>query len=130
MTEGMSLADFALRHGVTSQDVTRAIKTGRLQHSVGENDRGQPVIIDVTLADREWLQDTSSHQTAPTSTGGLPLFGPNDLSVTSVAGHVLLAFAMARADDNADWQLLPMTPDTARQLALALEHWADQADRD
>lgn len=130
MTEGMSLADFALRHGVTSQDVTRAIKTGRLQHSVGENDRGQPMIVDVTLADREWLQDASSSHQEPTGAAGLPLFGPADLSVTSVAGHVLLAYAMARADDNADWQLLPMTPDTARQLALALEHWADQADRD
>jgi hypothetical protein len=126
----MSLADFALRHGVTWQDVTTAIKTGRLQRSVGENERGQPIIVDVTLADREWLQDISGPQKEPAGAAGLPLFSLADLSVTSVAGHVLLAFAMARADDNADWQLLPMTPETARQLALALEHWADQADRD
>lgn|SRR5690349_13969115 len=127
MTDGMSLTQFAVRHGVTSQEVKKAIRTGRLHHSVGANERGQPVIIDVTLADREWLEDGASQAVA--GDAGVPLFGPADVSVTGIAGHVLLAFSTGHADDTGNWQLLPMTPDTARQLASALEYWADHEDR-
>jgi hypothetical protein len=50
---GISLAEFARRRGVSRAAVTQAIRAGRLRDSVGRAGT-KPVIMDVDLADREW----------------------------------------------------------------------------
>lgn len=51
---GTSLLVFAQRVGVQVEAVRKAIRTGRLERSVGRNARGQVVILDVDMALREW----------------------------------------------------------------------------
>lgn len=54
----MSLTAYAKRRGVSAVAVSKAVATDRLVQSVGRNDRGQPVILDPELADREWTANT------------------------------------------------------------------------
>lgn len=54
----MSLSDYARRKGVTVVSVSKAVKSGRLRQSVTRDERGQPKIADVEVADREWEANT------------------------------------------------------------------------
>src|SRR5262245_29839774 len=59
MAEGMSLARFAKRLGVTPWAVGKAVASGRLSQSVGRDGRGRPFIADVGIAEREWRENRS-----------------------------------------------------------------------
>lgn len=54
----ITLSDYAKLRGVTPKAVSKAVAAGRLVASVGRNDRGQPVILDPAVADREWEANT------------------------------------------------------------------------
>jgi len=56
MTVGrpLSLRAFGKRLHVSHTAVVGAVETGRLHRSVGRDARGNPVIVDVTLARQEW----------------------------------------------------------------------------
>lgn len=63
----MSLSDYARRKGVTVVSVSKAVKSGRLRQSVTRDERGQPKIADVELADREWETNTRRRIDRPTA---------------------------------------------------------------
>ncbi len=50
----MAIRAFARRLGVSERVVRKAIDTGRLERSVGQNGHGRPVIAHPDLAEREW----------------------------------------------------------------------------
>src|SRR6185436_8411066 len=52
--KGLSLREFAKRHGVRDNAIRKAITAGRLVKSVGRHKNGHPFIADVELADAEW----------------------------------------------------------------------------
>lgn len=54
----ITLSDYAKLRGVTPKAVSKAVAAGRLVASVGRSDRGQPVILDPAVADREWEENT------------------------------------------------------------------------
>jgi hypothetical protein len=54
----ISLRDYAKHRGTSVVAVSRAVKAGRLRVSVTRNERGQPKIADVALADAEWTRNT------------------------------------------------------------------------
>jgi hypothetical protein len=60
----MTLRDYALRRGVSTMTISRAVKRGKLKASVVYGPRGEPKICDPELADREW-NDTTDYTTAP-----------------------------------------------------------------
>jgi hypothetical protein len=54
----ISLSAYAGRRGVTPKAVSKAVAAGRLVASIGRDARGQPVVLDPDLADREWEANT------------------------------------------------------------------------
>jgi hypothetical protein len=58
VTAPITLSDYAKLRGVTPKAVSKAVAAGRLVASVGRSDRGQPVILDPAVADREWEANT------------------------------------------------------------------------
>lgn len=89
MTAPITLSDYAKLRGVTPKAVSKAVAAGRLVASVGRSDRGQPVILDPAVADREWEVNTRRRAdytppgaiTNPLATG--PPLGETATSVTS-----------------------------------------------
>jgi hypothetical protein len=73
MQESLTFRDFGRRKGVSRQAVARAAGTGRLHGCLGRDAKGQPCIIDVELADREWVENAKPRgrrQAAPGLTSG------------------------------------------------------------
>lgn len=54
----MDLSEYAKRRGVSKVAVSKAVASGRLRASVVRDDRGNPKIGDVDLADQEWAEKT------------------------------------------------------------------------
>lgn len=52
--KSLTLRAFAKRIGVDEKSVRKAIARGRLSESVGQNEKGQPVILDEARAIEEW----------------------------------------------------------------------------
>ena len=53
----LSVSAFAREVGVDPKMVRKAIKSGRLLHSLGRSDSGKTMIADPTLAHQEWVQN-------------------------------------------------------------------------
>lgn len=56
--ERLSLRAYAKHRGCSAMAVSRAVRAGRLEKSVGRDAKGAPVILDAELADREWAETT------------------------------------------------------------------------
>jgi hypothetical protein len=56
-TARTSLRAVARQLGVAEGAVRKAIRTGRLERSVGRDANGRPVITDLALAEREWREN-------------------------------------------------------------------------
>lgn len=65
MTAPLTLTAYAERRGCSVKSVSIAVRDRRLVESVGRNDRGQPVILDPELADREWTANTRRRADVP-----------------------------------------------------------------
>jgi len=61
----ISLSAYAGRRGVTPKAVSKAVAAGRLVASIGRDARGQPVVLDPELADREWEANTRQRADRP-----------------------------------------------------------------
>lgn len=57
----LSINAFAKRLGVGIDQVQKALRSGRLERSVGTNAKGKPVIADVALAELEWKTNDARH---------------------------------------------------------------------
>ena len=69
----LSLRAFARSQGVSLPAVQRAIKAGRLtKASVGEDERGRPVILDETKAAEEWVEHTRVRVDSRKNNGSVP----------------------------------------------------------
>lgn len=60
----VSLRAFGRQLGVSDTAVRKAIRSGRLRHSVGERD-GRPVIVSAALAAEEWAANAAPRATTP-----------------------------------------------------------------
>lgn len=63
MGETFSLSAFGRLKGVSAEAVSKAVRTHRLNRSVGRDAKGRPVIVDVELAMQEWADN--SRRTKP-----------------------------------------------------------------
>ncbi len=57
---------YAKHRGCTLSSVQKAIRDGRLEHSLATNARGHKKIANIEIADREWAANTRAKSDAPT----------------------------------------------------------------
>lgn len=119
--EAVSIRGLARQLGVTHEAVRRALKTGRLHASVRDGR-----IVDAALAAQEWPAGASrvrvlNRREKPTTPAAAAVEAVDPKRLSVVRDGELIVLAWQRYEDDIDgWFVVPMTNDTARQLARRL----------
>lgn len=112
----MSVVAFARRVGVDEKTIRMAIRTGRLERSIGRNAKGTPYIADAVLAEQEWRENRDpSRERGAQSADASSSNGASGITIADERKRLIRAQAR-RAEIENDKRAGDLVP--ARQVEL------------